>query len=377
MNVIIIDDEKAMHVIMKRMLGKVDKVKIVGSFFETSTAYSYLTNHHVDLIFMDINMPKESGLEFAGRLRENDRQMKLVFVTSHKEYALPAFDVYAFDYIVKPVEQARLQHTVQRALSEWLLHKIPVEQVPPSIPVMFNCFGGMEIRSDQNMLVKWKTSKSAELFGYLLIHKGRLVSRARIIEDIFGDIPHKNGELYLNTTVYQLRKLLDNFGLKDRIYSDNHYYALNQNQIYVDIFRFEEGIKQLSVLDSTNIEQALELERLYNGDLFGDRAYPWARGEVERLSIMYTSFAQKLCEVLLVIKDMQIAIRLIKKLIAHNELEEGTVMLYMRALAIMKNKEELKRQYDLFTKTLYKELGISPSGEVTALYNDLISELNS
>jgi two-component system LytT family response regulator len=98
--VIIIDDENGMHIIMKRMLGKVEEVEIVGSFQETSSAYSFLMNQDVDLIFMDINMPKESGLEFAGRLRESSRQMKIVFVTSHKEYSLAAFDVYAFDYIV-------------------------------------------------------------------------------------------------------------------------------------------------------------------------------------------------------------------------------------------------------------------------------------
>ncbi|MEX2103831.1 MAG: response regulator, partial [Bacilli bacterium] len=161
MKVVIIDDEKAMHLIMKRMLGKMDEVEIVGSFQETSTAYSYLTNHDVDLIFMDINMPKESGLEFAGRLRESGRQMKIVFVTSHTEYSLLAFDVYAFDYIVKPVKQERLHHTIQRALSGMISVTIPAEHDSSSIQVMFNCLGGMEIRSDQNVLVKWKTSKSA------------------------------------------------------------------------------------------------------------------------------------------------------------------------------------------------------------------------
>jgi two-component system LytT family response regulator len=362
---------------MKRMLSKMDEVEIVGSFQETSTAYSYLTNHEVDLIFMDINMPRESGIEFAGRLRESGRQMKIVFVTSHKEYSLLAFDVYAFDYIVKPVNQERLHHTIQRALSETSSDKIRAEHDSSSIRVMFNCLGGMEIRTVQNVLVKWKTSKSAELFGYLLMHKGRLVSRARIIEDIFGDMPQKNGEIYLNTTVYQLRKLLDNYGLKKSLYSDTNYYALDLNQVRVDIFSFEEGCKQMAVLDNTNIEQAIEVERLYTGDLFGDRAFPWARSEVQRLSLMYTSFTQRLCEALLIRGDTQTAIRLLMKLIAHNELEEGTVKLYMRALALMKNKEALNRQYIQFTETLYNELGISPSHEVTALYSHLMSELDS
>jgi two-component system LytT family response regulator len=120
LKVVIIDDEKAMHLIMKRMLAKVDQIEIVGSFLETTAAFSYLVNHDVDLIFLDISMPRENGLEFANRLRESGRLMKLVFVTSYKEYAPAAFDVYAYDYMVKPVEQDRLHKTVQRALSEYL-----------------------------------------------------------------------------------------------------------------------------------------------------------------------------------------------------------------------------------------------------------------
>ncbi|MDB5052430.1 MAG: hypothetical protein JWM44_480 [Bacilli bacterium] len=114
MKVVIINDEKAMHLIMKRMLTKVDEIEIVGSFQETTTAFSYLVNHEVDLIFVDISMPRENGLEFAKRLRESGRLMKLVFVTSYKEYAP------AFDYIVKPVELDRFHKTVHRVLSEKL-----------------------------------------------------------------------------------------------------------------------------------------------------------------------------------------------------------------------------------------------------------------
>lgn len=118
MKVVIIDDEKAMHLIMKRMLAKIDKVEIVGSFQETSVAFSYLQNCKVDLVFVDINMHQENGLDFAKRLRACGCQMKLVFVTSHKEYALPAFDVYAYDYIVKPLTLERLTRTIERFLSE-------------------------------------------------------------------------------------------------------------------------------------------------------------------------------------------------------------------------------------------------------------------
>jgi two-component system LytT family response regulator len=374
--VIIIDDEKAMHLIMKRMLAKISDIEIAASFQETAAAFSYLAEHDVDLVFIDISMPRETGLEFANRLRESGKLMKLVFVTSHKQYALPAFDVYAYDYIVKPVNQERLNRTVQRALSEMHSETAKADQVSSTTRVMFNCLGGMEIRSVQNRIVKWNSSKSAELFGYLLMHKGRLVSRARLIEDIFGDMPLKNAEVYLNTTVYKLRKLLDSYGLKESLHSDGSHYALDLNQIQVDILSFEEGCKQLAVIDHTNIEQALELEQLYAGDLFGDRAFSWAWSEIERLSLMYTSFTQRLCEALLNKGDTQTAIRLLMKLIAHNELNEETNKALMKAWALQKNKEALNRQYVQFTETLEKELGIDPSQEVTKLYRQLMSEFD-
>jgi two-component system LytT family response regulator len=118
LKVIIIDDEKAMHLIMRRMLAKVAQIEIVGSFQETTAAFTYLVNHDVDLIFLDISMPGENGLEFAKRLRNRGSLIKLVFVTSYKEYASSAFEVYAYDYIVKPVKQDRLNNTLQRVLCE-------------------------------------------------------------------------------------------------------------------------------------------------------------------------------------------------------------------------------------------------------------------
>ncbi|MEC0090704.1 bacterial transcriptional activator domain-containing protein [Paenibacillus macquariensis] len=109
----------------------------------------------------------------------------------------------------------------------------------------------------------------------------------------------------------------------------------------------------------------------------GHRIFPWARSEVEHLSLMYTSFTQRLCEALLIRGDTQTAIRLVMKLINRNKLEEGTIMLYLRALALTKSKESLNRQYIQFEETLYRELGITPFSKVSALFNQLMSELGS
>lgn len=127
MKVIIVDDEKAMHLIMKRMLGKIKEVQIVGSFQETASAFSFVISNEVDLIFVDINMPRENGLDFVKRLREYGSHAKTVFVTSHKEYALTAFHVYAYDYMVKPILEERLRETIQRVLAE---NEIKEQELP-------------------------------------------------------------------------------------------------------------------------------------------------------------------------------------------------------------------------------------------------------
>ncbi|QGQ99722.1 response regulator [Paenibacillus psychroresistens] len=296
MKVIIIDDEKAMHLIMKRMLSKMVEVEIVGSFQETAAAFSYLITHEVDLIFVDISMPRENGFEFATRVRESGRELKLVFVTSHKEYALSAFEVYAYDYIVKPVESERLQQTVQRAISDKFAAIKIKKSEAVSFAVAFNCLGGIDIRSEQGVMLKWESSKSMELFCYLLMYKGRRVSREKLLEDIFHGAPPKSAEIYLNTTVYKLRKVLNLFGIKENLHSDSKHYALNLTQVIVDFLYFEEGCKRLAIINETNMQQAIELEQLYAGALFGDFAFPWAKSEIERISLMYTNLVQRLCD---------------------------------------------------------------------------------
>ncbi|KAI7273311.1 hypothetical protein KC345_g7037 [Hortaea werneckii] len=366
-----------MHLILKRMLAKLEEVEVIGSFTDTSTAFTYLNSHEADLIFVDISMPGESGLEFAARLRESGRGIRIVFITSHKEYALSAFEVYAFDYIVKPVIQERLHETVQRVTAQIHMERAAEAGRETGLgkEVRISCLGGIEIGSVQGIKTKWKSRKSAELLGYLLIHKGRLVSRARLIEDIFGDMPQKNAEMYLNTTVYQLRKLLDTYGLKQHLHSESNHYAFNCTGLNVDIVSFEEGARRIPVIHEANLEQAIELEQLYMGDLFGDHGFPWAWNEIERLSLLYSAFTRRLCAALLDTGDTNTAKRLLLKLLKRNELDEEAHMLLMQTSALQNNKDALNRQYLQFADILQREIGIAPSLEVKAFYAELLSGL--
>lgn len=376
MRVIVVDDEKSMHIIMERMLKKINSITLGGCFLDTWSAYTYLSDHEVDLIFMDISMPKESGIEFAKRLREEGRETKIVFLTSHKEYALPAFDVYALDYMLKPVNQERLQQTVGRAVADKELQKDTAKQAVQKKKLIYNCLGRMELRTSQHEIVKWRSSKSAELFAYLIMQRGKRVSKARIIEDVFEHMSLKSADTYLNTTIYQLRKLLGLYGLPQVIHSSNQYYVLDHTKIEVDAFIFEDQCNLLDFSDAIQVNRAVEHERSYQGNLFGEHVYVWAQNEIERVSSLYISFAHKLCEALLSRAEMDTAISILKKLVEHYDLEDRTIMLYLEALALKKDEVGLKRQYKKFTEIMREEVDVDISNKVTDFYYQLIGKFN-
>ncbi len=372
MKVIVIDDEKAMHYIMNKMLGKFSDVDVVGCFGDTPSAIQYLDEHEVHVAYVDISMPGETGIQFAERIAQLKPELHIVFVTSHDEYALHAFELAALDYMMKPVNLERLGTSVERARA--LFHSQETAAAESdSNPVRIYALGGLEVQTAHGN-VKWISRKSAELFGYLLLHRGRVVSRVRIIADVFGDMPPSNAEKYLNTSIYHLRKALEPHGLKSIIQSDSEGYRLQLADACIDVVEFEGNVKRLAQIDSSNLEEALESETQYVGDLFGERGFGWALNEVERLSALYTDFVKKLANVLLEQHEEDAAIRTLNKLFNRNELDEETVRLLLQAYAAKQDQESLEALYQRHVTVLREELDIEPAKELEALYAKLLAQ---
>ena len=170
MKVILVDDDKSMLLIMKKMISKIPEVEIVGSFQSTGEAYRFIKGNKVDMAFVDIKMPEENGLDFAKRVTSEIGDIAVSFLTAHKEYALEAFEVYAFDYIVKPISQVRLENSIQRARQRFIPNPARENVISPKLFVY--CLGGMEVRSEDNKTVQFSSSKSSELLAYLLLING-------------------------------------------------------------------------------------------------------------------------------------------------------------------------------------------------------------
>lgn len=141
MNALIADDEEAPREQLRAALARLwPELNIVAASANGVDAWDDFLTHEPELCFLDIRMPGLSGLEVARRLAALARPPQVVFVTAHGDHALSAFEAGALDYVLKPVEDARLAQTLrrirERAAAAPDLQKLLGRLLPPARPVM-------------------------------------------------------------------------------------------------------------------------------------------------------------------------------------------------------------------------------------------------
>jgi len=110
---LIVDDEELGRRMLRSLLSTDDDVHVVGEAASAAEARRKISEHQPDLIFMDVEMPGGTGIEVLQGIEEPIPYV--ILVTAHPEFALPAFEVHAADYIVKPVQRQRFLGSVMRA----------------------------------------------------------------------------------------------------------------------------------------------------------------------------------------------------------------------------------------------------------------------
>jgi two-component system LytT family response regulator len=108
---LIVDDERLARQELRALLAAHPEVRVVGEAASVDEAARHLAREQPDVVFLDIQMPGESGFDLFARARVGSR---IVFVTAHDAHALRAFDVNALDYLLKPVVPARLAESIAR-----------------------------------------------------------------------------------------------------------------------------------------------------------------------------------------------------------------------------------------------------------------------
>jgi two-component system response regulator LytT len=114
LRVLVVDDEELARDELCYQLEQLEDIDIVGQAANGVEALAVLDRSTPDLVFLDVQMPGLGGFEVARRLLEQPAAPLIVFVTAFDQHAIEAFEVSAVDYLLKPVESARLDQALQR-----------------------------------------------------------------------------------------------------------------------------------------------------------------------------------------------------------------------------------------------------------------------
>ena len=227
MNCIIIDDEPLARAEMRSLIKEASTIEILGDFSNALTALEFLKTNDIDLIFLDIEMPLVTGLEFAEQL---PKQSLIIFTTAYSQYALKSYELDAIDYLLKPIEKHRLEKAIQTAeLYNQLLSQSTIKNTIES-----NTNDFLFIKSDRRFYkLNFEEIKFIEgLKDYVVIHtKTQKLITAMNLKTTHQKLPAQNFLRVSKSYVVNIN-FIDSF--------DNHNIFVDESEIPLgEVFRAE------------------------------------------------------------------------------------------------------------------------------------------
>lgn len=119
MKVIIVEDEVLAQQELSWLVQRHGQMEIIGTFDDGLDVLKFLQHHEVDAIFLDINIPSLDGVLLAQNISKFAHRPFIIFITAWKEHAVEAFELEAFDYILKPYQESRLISMLNKLYAAW------------------------------------------------------------------------------------------------------------------------------------------------------------------------------------------------------------------------------------------------------------------
>jgi two-component system, LytTR family, response regulator len=117
MKVILVEDEIGIRKLLRKIIEHKEGFEVIGECDNLSDAITLFTKTKPEIVFLDIEINGASGIDCAKIIADLEPKTKIIFATAHSEYMSDAFAVYAFDYLIKPFNMERVEHTLDRIKS--------------------------------------------------------------------------------------------------------------------------------------------------------------------------------------------------------------------------------------------------------------------
>lgn len=361
---VLIDDEKPALRALERLLAGYTDIDIIGGFINPLEALVIIEESKPNVVFLDINMPQLKGMDVAARILDISPDTDIVFVTAYDQYALEAFELYALDYLLKPIEKERFQKTVDR-----LMKKNNITQPSPHKKLEIKLLGKSQIGWKDQPPIKWRTEKTRELVTFLLHNRGKEVSKAQLIDALWTDCDMNKATHQLHNGIYYIRKTLTEYGIDRSQVNIGANYCLTLQNVELDIALLDK--KHLDSKKNVSISDLEEAISLYRGEYCEGEDWLWADIERERYARAYWEMVIRLAELYIDVKEYDQAEDNLMRLFHHNPLDRRVTLMLLNLYQLTDNKTKGVIHYREYEKRLKKDLGIRPDKNLQKIFQDL------
>ncbi|MDA8443281.1 MAG: response regulator [Peptococcaceae bacterium] len=352
---VLIDDERpALHV-LEYFLKDYPEIEISGIYTNPLEAIDAIKRLQPHVAFIDINMPQLQGIDAAARILDASAGTDIVFVTAFDQYAIEAFELYALDYMLKPVNKERLERTVERLKKK----KQPLLQAvaSSSLKLQIRSFGRFRISWENREPIKWRAGKTKELFVFLLHNHNRPISKDVLLDTLWPEENTEKSIKQLYNGIYYIRKALEAYGVKRTLLSIDSDYNMTLGDVEWDVQRFDELAQSSHFLQLADLKK---IEEIYTHDYLAGEFYAWSDLERERLARTYEKCILRLAQILLEAKEYDQTEELLRKAFRKNPYNENVTELLLKLFRQTHNQGEALKHFKTYAEILMKDLGVLP-----------------
>ena len=219
MKILLVDDEQLQLLRLETAVKSVISDADVVCYTNPVLAFEENKDGNIDIAFLDIEMPKISGIQLAKKLQAINPNINIIFVTAYNEYALDAYKIHASGYITKPVHSDDIKKEI-----EGLRHPIGIKKTQK---LQVKCFGSFEIFHN-DVPLKFAYLKSKELFAYLVDREGASIN----INELNAVLWEEDHKSYLRNLIADIKKTLKEIG-------DEDVFIKRHNECYIDVLKID------------------------------------------------------------------------------------------------------------------------------------------
>lgn len=186
LRLLIADDDQNMRLVLKKAVARHEGLELVADVATGQDAVAVFDGETIDVAFLDVDMPGLDGIETAKMILDMNPKCAIVFITAHDSYMQDAFELYAFDYIMKPFKLERLDKTIARIMAQK-----SIIGTPPKFPashlgdeLLFKVRDGMVVVKKDDVIMVERQNRQTVIIT-------------------------KHGEFAFNRTLQEVEKILD------------------------------------------------------------------------------------------------------------------------------------------------------------------------